>query len=483
MSAAPLDPTAVRSPAASKWYEPESPVTGQVLGRVRVWGAEEIVGLLEEDGEEPLNLRPTDVFAFLGRLRHALEGHRQALIEATLLETGFIEADCAEMVDGAIEFLRDFETHVRERRSSVRAIPHSYGSRSRREMRIARRAYHTVAALVPQNASLPLSITIVASALAAGSRLLLRPSLQCAASGALLADLVALCEPPATSIRIVNALAKEFLQASCDAPHVELIHYIGSNRYALEVFNQAFAARKPCLLDGQGNGLLYVDDGFPVEEAVRLIVAGATRYNGETCTSVNGVLTHPNRYRDVRDGVVEAMRALRVGHPASPETQVGPLLSRQQAEDLVLLLKAGPSRRVLCGGEADGAFFPPTVVEGVDLDAALLREGFFGPAAWVRAIDESALVTWLQANHFPLSDTILSERPDLILRFAARSRAARICVNQDPSIESMFEPWGGYPAGGLNPVSDWVEKYRQPYQLDGAPRELSALSDATSDGA
>ena len=51
------------------------------------------------------------------------------------------------------------------------------------------------------------------------------------------------------------------------AEEIELIHYIGSNRHALSVFVEAFEAKKVCLLDGQGNGMLYVDAGFPLERA------------------------------------------------------------------------------------------------------------------------------------------------------------------------------------------------------------------------
>src|SRR6185503_3512949 len=245
------------------------------------------------------------------------------------------------------------------------------------------RPYHTVAALVPQNAALPLTVTIIASALYAGSRLLLRPSLQCAATGSLLADLVSRSEPPEGSIHIVNALAEEFLQAICNTAPIEMIHYIGSNRYALDVFNRAFAARKICLLDGQGNGMLYVDDGYPIDRAVPLITSGATRYNGETCTSVNGVLVHPRRFEEVREGVVESFRSLRVGHPGEHQTRVGPLLSERQAEELASLLSSGNSRRVLCGGTNEGAYFKPTVVEGVDALEGIVCDGFFGPAIWI----------------------------------------------------------------------------------------------------
>jgi len=456
-------------------YEAVSPVSGAVLDRVRLWTAHEISALVEESDPDLLDVSAEDVFAFLGRFREAISSSREELFQKTLLETGFVAGDCRELVDGAIEYLRDFETHVRGDHRAERTIPHSYTAREGREMRIARRPYHTVAALVPQNAALPLTVTIIASALYAGSRLLLRPSLQCAATGSLLADLVSRSEPPEGSIHIVNALAEEFLQAICNTAPIEMIHYIGSNRYALDVFNRAFAARKICLLDGQGNGMLYVDDGYPIDRAVPLITSGATRYNGETCTSVNGVLVHPRRFEEVREGVVESFRSLRVGHPGEHQTRVGPLLSERQAEELAALLSSGNSRRVLCGGTHEGAYFKPTVVEGVDALEGIVCDGFFGPAIWIHPVEERSLLPWLQANRFPLSDTVLSHRPELIRLVASRSRAARICVNQDPSIESMFEPWGGYPPSGLNIVSDWVDKYLQPYQLDGAGHQLLAL--------
>jgi len=304
----------------------------------------------------------------------------------------------------------------------------------------------------------------------------LRPSLQCAASAVVLADLVEQSGPPASSVLIVNSLAAEFAKASYVADDVDLIHYIGSNQHALSVFTDAFAAKKSCLLDGQGNGVLYVDRTFPVADAVRLITAGATRFNGETCTSVNGVLVEPEAYPAIRDGLVEAFRALAVGDPADTGTQVGPLFSQAQAQRLTHDLRAEATSRVLCGGDAFGAYFTPAVVDGVSRGSVLAREGLFGPALWIQPVPEGELFEWLRANQFPLSDTILSTDSELIRAFAMNSRAARITVNQDPSVESMFEPWGGYPPSGLNPVSFWIEKYRQAFQLDGRLRDILSAS-------
>jgi acyl-CoA reductase-like NAD-dependent aldehyde dehydrogenase len=266
-------------------------------------------------------------------------------------------------------------------------------------------------------------------------------------------------------------LATDFLNVCYTAENVDLIHYIGSNQYALPVFMESYAARKVCLLDGQGNGMLYLDHTFPVERAVELVTSGATRFNGETCTSVNGVLVEQDIYEEVREALVEAFHKLCVGEPTAPETEIGPLFSREQAESLARAVHAG-HLRLLCGGSAEGAYFTPAVVEGVATDDALVRQGLFGPALWIRPVREHELFDWLRANQFPLSDAILSTRTELIRRFAFQSRAARICVNEDPSVESMFEPWGGYPPSGNNPVSIWIAKYRQTFQLDGHPNDI-----------
>ncbi len=218
--------------------------------------------------------------------------------------------------------------------------------------------------------------------------------------------------------------------------------------------------------------MLYVDDSFPREEAVRLITSGATRFNGETCTSVNGVLIQDTVYESVKEALVEAFKNLRVGHPLDRGIEIGPLFSGKQAFDLRRILRETPGGRILCGADVQGAYFTPAILEGVQLQDPAVQQGFFGPALWIRSIREDDLRDWLRANQFPLSDTVLSTRKDLIQTVARNSRAARICVNEDPSVESMFEPWGGYPPSGFNPVSVWTEKYVQTFQLDGRLKEI-----------
>jgi acyl-CoA reductase-like NAD-dependent aldehyde dehydrogenase len=474
---APLGQTR-RSPhkACGRYFEVVSPLTGDPIDRVRLTSKEEIVRILNDLTREQIDLSASEVFAFLERLKDRIQLQKGRFLEKIYLETGFIVRDGEEVLSSALEFLNDFKTYVKEEPFSNRIVRHSYSVRSDRDMRITSRPYRCIAGIVPQNASLTLSIIIIASALYSGSKVILRPSLQCSPTGALLAQTVMDSDPPESCVRIVNSLADDFLEACYASPEVDLIHYIGSNRYVLPVFHRSFLSGKICVVDGQGNGLLYLDRNYPLDQAVSTITSGAIRFNGQTCTSVNGVLIHEGVYRAVKDALAASFKALRVGDPLDPAVQVGPLFSERQAERLRKLLKRNSGSRILCGAETKGAYFYPAVLENVGLKDSLVREGFSGPAIWIRSIGENAMWAWVRSNRFPLSDTILSHDMDLIRTFARRSKAARICVNQDPTVESMFEPWGGYPPSGMNPVSLWVQKYRQVFQLDGALKQIVNLS-------
>ncbi len=451
-------------------YEVISPVTGTTTARISLATKHEIAARLSTLGQYRDCPDANAVFSFLRRLADQIRLQKELFFETTYLETGFISRDSMEMINGAIEFLCYFEMYATEMAknegiSSI--IPHSYSGNPQRTMRIVCCPARCIAAVLPQNAALILGVIIIASALYAGSRVILRPPLQSASTGALLARAVSQSEPPPSSIAIVYGLAEDFLEACYMSAEVDLIHYIGSSRYASNVLVRAFEVGKACLIDGQGNGMLYVDDTFPLDEAIHIITTASTRFNGETCTSVNGVLVKDSVYKDFKEALVDTFQGLRVGYPLEQGVHVGPLFGQQQAIQLAKAIHDTATAKVLCGSQVAGAYFSPAVVEGVNLHDSIVREGFFGPAIWIAPVAENCVWNWLQVNRFPLSDALLSTDEDLIQAFVRNSRAPRVCINVDQSIESMFEPWGAYPPGGFNKVSIWTEKYRRAFVVDG----------------
>ncbi|MFO1434627.1 MAG: aldehyde dehydrogenase [Candidatus Competibacteraceae bacterium] len=457
-------------------YDVISPVTGKTIRRIPLATKADIADSLIALNSRNEPLVVNTVFEFLRRLADQIELQRNLFLEAIYLETGFIVSDSMEMIDEAIEFLDNFEKYViglLKDNKRLNIIPHSYSETIERAMRIMQQPARCIAAVLPQNAAFTLGIIIIASALYAGSRVILRPPLQSGSSSALLARTIEQSDPPPARIAFVHSLAEDFLEVCYLSDEVDLIHYIGSSHYAPGILARAFAAGKQCLIDGQGNGMLYVDETFSREEAVRIITTAATRFNGETCTSVNGVLIEDTIYKDLKAALIESFQQLRLGHPLEPGIQVGPLFSRQLAAQLEKTIRGTKMAKVLYGNQFTDAYFVPTVIEDVNPNDNIVCNGLFGPAIWIAPIAAGDdLWHWLGSNRFPLSDTLLSTDENLIDAFLQNSRASRICINVDQAIESMFEPWGGYPPGGLNTVSNWIEKYYRIFVIDGNSNDI-----------
>lgn len=451
-----------------------SPVDGRRLRTLRLLSGRGISTLFSRNAEPSKAGTKAETLRFLKRLCLKIKENRDKLVPMLVMETGYIRSDSEEIIDGSIEFLEEFGMEAGTVRSTEKSIPFSFGTDVERKIHLALRPYRQVAVIIPQNASFGITLIVLAAALYSGAPLVLRASLQSGLTTEFLKKLVKESNPPESSVEFVSCLAVDFLKACYKSPSVDLIHYIGSNRYVPSILIDAFNAGKASLLDGQGNGLVYVDRSFPVDKAIKIITAGAVRYNGETCTSINGVLCHPDLYIRLRNGLSESFGALSVGHPMEAGTDVGPLFSEIQADHIGNLVRSSGGA-FLSGGEIKGAYITPGLIEGVDRGKALVTEGFMGPVVWLHRSRFKESVQWFNANKYPLSETILSMDPDQIKTFVGRSKSARVCINVDPSIESMFEPWGGYPPSGLNPVSIWTQKYLQTFQIDGHERFIKKL--------
>ncbi|MDX1452158.1 MAG: aldehyde dehydrogenase family protein [Oleiphilaceae bacterium] len=415
-------------------------------------------------GEVPTQ---SETLAFLDRLKCKVQKDLKNLSSLHQEESGFIHADNEEVILGLIDFLDSFPRYAEACEVVQRNdLPHVFSERCSRHMRIVHRAAQCVAIMVPQNASLGLAVLAMACALFSGARVVVRPSQQCGATGAWLAEMVALCAPPVGCIAVVNCKAADFLDVCMARPEIEMIHYIGSDRFALEILRQAHLHGKHALIDGEGNGILLVADDFDIADAASLITKAATRYNGQTCTSVNGVLVTPARQVKLLEAMAAQMKQLEPGDPREVSTQLGPLFSAQQATVMLERAKASNSARIVCGGETDKSYMQATLVADPAPDDVMVHQGFFGPVCWMAAAPVKQWSDWLQRNRFALSDTLLSHDDGLREWMIRHSRAGRLCFNEDPSIESMFEPWGGYAPAAHNPVSQWLNKYQFAVQVD-----------------
>ena len=145
---------------------------------------------------------------------------------------------------------------------------------------------------------------------------------------------------------------------------------------------------------------------------------------------------------------------LRVGDPLDPETQVGSLISAEHREKVHGYVEQGRGEgaEVVTGGaisEGNGAFYPPTVLAGVESPMSVAQEEIFGPVVTLIPFDdEKDAIRIANDVQYGLMATVWTGDPARGHRVAARIKAGTVDINM-PYTAFPGIPFGGYKQSGF----------------------------------
>jgi succinate-semialdehyde dehydrogenase/glutarate-semialdehyde dehydrogenase len=149
----------------------------------------------------------------------------------------------------------------------------------------------------------------------------------------------------------------------------------------------------------------------------------------------------------------EAMGALVVGDPFDPSTDIGPIVTEAQCDELVGQVEEARRQgaTVHAGAkvpDGDGWWFPPTVLSGITMDMPVAQEEIFGPVAMVLAVpDLDAAIEAANATSFGLASSVWTDDDDEIARCIEEIEAGAVFVNA--MVASTPElPFGGIKRSG-----------------------------------
>ena len=225
------------------------------------------------------------------------------------------------------------------------------------------------------------------------------------------------------------------------------------------------------LVDGDGCSLVLVDSTSELKKAVESCYQGLVRCNGEICISVRVIIVEEKIYKSFLSLFLDRVNNTIVAPPTKNKlSDMGPLFSSVQAENILQVAK---KYRVLSDSiktfSYGANYIPPIVVGLKPNDSTFLRESLFGPIVGICSFKDNSWKKWLTQNPINLTDAIFSQNEKFISEFIKISKSPRKVLNTDPTLESVFEPWGAFLPSGANDVSHWYYKYRNYYQLVRKP--------------
>ncbi|HEY8547582.1 MAG TPA: NADP-dependent succinic semialdehyde dehydrogenase [Acidimicrobiales bacterium] len=236
-------------------------------------------------------------------------------------------------------------------------------------------------------------------------------------------------------------------------PRVVAATVTGSEGAGQAVASVAGHEIKKTVLELGGSDAFVVMPSADVEKAAEVAVTARVQNNGQSCIAAKRFVVHDAVYDRFTEAFVARMKALVVGDPLDPATDVGPLATEQgrDAVEALVVDAVGHGADVLCGGvrpPGPGWFYPPTVVAGVTPAMRLYHEEAFGPVASVFRVDgiDDAIAV-ANATTFGLGSNAWTDDPDEQARFVADLRAGAVFVN---GMTTSFPqlPFGGVRRSG-----------------------------------
>ncbi|WP_059018793.1 aldehyde dehydrogenase family protein [Mycobacterium sp. M26] len=180
---------------------------------------------------------------------------------------------------------------------------------------------------------------------------------------------------------------------------------------------------------------------------------------GQSCVAGSRFLVQRRSYDAFVETLAARARAIRVGDPALPITQMGPLISATQRDKVRALIDSGLAQgaRLAAGGGVpaldprlqSGFFLEPTVLSEASMDMAVASQEIFGPVAVVIPFDDEAdAVRMANDNRYGLGAGVWTTDVARAHRVASRIVAGMVWVNDHHRLEPSL-PWGGVKESGL----------------------------------
>ena len=240
---------------------------------------------------------------------------------------------------------------------------------------------------------------------------------------------------------------------------VAKVFFTGSVDVGRRVGAAAAERLKGSVLELGGKDAMVVFSDANMRNAIAGCAWGGFANAGQTCSGIERVYVMRDAADRLTRGVIEAAERLRVGDPARHDTEIGPMVSREQYDIVVELVDDAVANGATlhCGGptRVDGlpseTFYAPAVLTGVTPEMRIMREEVFGPVVPIVTVDsEEEAVRLANDSPFGLGASVWTGDREKGRRVARRLQAGMVWINDHMySHGAMQTPWGGAKDSGV----------------------------------
>ncbi len=312
-----------------------------------------------------------------------------------------------------------------------------------------------VAAIIPWNSQMLLTAVKLAPALAMGNTVVIKASELAPVTLLEFAKLIEKTGIPKGVINIITGLGEPCGKALTTHNLVERIAFTGGPETAKHIIKNSAENLSQVSLELGGKSPVVVFDDADQENALNGITAGIFGASGQSCIAGSRLYLQSKIYNEFLDKLITKAKKIKLGGPMEEDTQMGPLNSFKQLENIEKNIKATTEQggKIRCGGERSsvsnkGYYFPATIIECENHNLPVAENELFGPILSVMKFDkEEEVIKKMNDNKYGLSSGVYTSNFARGLRVSKAIRAGIVFINTYRLISPMA-PFGGIKDSG-----------------------------------
>ena len=428
------------------------PATGKVLQEISAATVDDVetaVTLGAAAAADPAwrDLLPHQRARYLHRIADAIERETERLAMLQSRNTGKTLTETRGLVGSAAGTFRYFAAVLETTDADLTAPRGNYLTMSLYE------PIGVVGAIAPWNSPIASDAQKIAPALAAGNAVVLKPAEWTPLVSLALARIIDEAGLPSGLLSVLTGRGSVVGDAIVRHPGVGKVTFTGGTSTGRALAHIAAEKLMPISLELGGKSPTIVLEDADLDQAVNGVMYGIFSSTGQSCIAGSRLFVHASIYDEFLDRLVAKTNALRIGSGQTPGVQIGPLVHHKHRDSVAeyVDLAREEGGRILCGGAipddpalADGAFYLPTVIDGLSNDARVCQEEIFGPVLIALPFtDEADLIAQANDSVFGLASGIWTRDYRRALTLARRLQAGTVWINTYKQF-SISTPFGGH---------------------------------------
>jgi len=447
---------AFREPSGSTLMDIISPSSGEVIERVALADQADVDAAVKSANDafrssEWSQMSVRTRARLINKLADAMEAHLDELYQLETLNNGRPIRETRAQLARVPDLFRYNAGLALAKRDDVIPVEGDYLTYTKRL------PVGVVANITPFNHPLLIACRNLAPTFASGCTTVVKPSEYTPLTTMRLAEIFTEAGLPPGVFNIVTGNGAVTGKALTGHPGIRKLVLTGgteAGRLAGAAAASNFARQT---LELGGKTPVVVFDDFDIDQAVNYAAFGAFVGAGQTCVCAARHIVQRSVYEVFVEKLAAKTKAIRVGHPTSADTQMGPVISERQRRRVLDYVDIGMAEgaRLVAGGRvpphlsgSGGFYVEPTVFADVAADMRIAQEEVFGPLTVVIPFDDEADAVRL-ANDSPYGLAAAVRTRDIARahRMADSIEAGIVWINDHHRVDAA-SPWGGFKLSG-----------------------------------